>query len=57
MYQLENLIGMANSCHTCIDGKYVPARPSFGSMYITRLKDAWEVLVGRADAFTWPSGQ
>ena len=42
---------------TCINGKWVPARPISGTFRWERLRAAWEVFRGRADAFTWPSGQ
>ena len=39
-----------------INGKWVPARPlGFYSLRV-RLRDAWEVFMGRADAFKWPEG-
>jgi hypothetical protein len=57
MYQIENLVEMASSSSACIDGRYVPARPlpfNYGSWFcISRLKDAWEVFRGRADAVKW----
>jgi hypothetical protein len=34
-------------------GRWVPARPLDGPA-IYRIRDAWAVLRGRADAFTWP---
>lgn len=34
-------------------GEWVPARPERGP-WTWRLRDAWAVLTGRADAFTWP---
>lgn len=35
------------------DGRYVPSRPiRFGGI-INRIRDAWEVLRGRADAVKW----
>ena len=34
-------------------GVWVPARPLDGP-FLWRLTAAWEVLRGRADAFTWP---
>jgi len=37
-------------------GKWVPARPLVGP-WRWRLRDAWAVLTGRADAFIWPGGQ
>ena len=33
---------------------YAPARPLYGSIGTSRLRAAWEVLRGRADAFIWP---
>ena len=33
---------------------YGPARPLYGSVGTSRLRAAWEVLRGRADAFIWP---
>jgi hypothetical protein len=41
----------------CIDGKWVPARPLTGSFRWEKLRAAWEVFRGRADAFKWPGGQ
>lgn len=37
-------------------GKWVPVRPSPAGLW-TRVKDAIAVLLGKADAFTWPDGQ
>jgi len=57
MYQIENLIEMSSRSVACINGRYVPARPlpfNFGSLFCwERLKDAWEVFRGRADAVKW----
>jgi hypothetical protein len=39
-----------------INGKWVPARPMVRPFWY-RLKDAWRVLIGKADAFTWPEEQ
>lgn len=42
-----------------INDKWVPARPEnykFRSLR-QRIREAWAVLAGRADAFTWPEGQ
>jgi hypothetical protein len=39
-----------------IDGRWVPARPMDGP-WIYRLKAAWAVLRGEADAFHWPYTQ
>ncbi len=32
---------------------WIAARPELGP-FIWRVRDAWAVLTGRADAFTWP---
>jgi len=59
VYTLKDL---SNCCFAQaeINGRWVPARPLpfyglFG--FWLRLKDAWAVLTGRADAFIWPEGQ
>lgn len=57
MYTLRDVhSGALNFCQKEINGKWVPARPILGSFW-SRLKDAWQVLTGKADAFTWPEGQ
>jgi len=59
IYQLDWLIntygrGRGETCE--INGRWVPCRPlSAGWDY--RIKAAWAVLTGRADAFVWPEGQ
>jgi len=44
-----------------INGKWVPARPeNYKKKYVPwyrRLKYAWAVFTGRAEAFTWPENQ
>ena len=37
-----------NTC-TCVDGKWVLARPCRGGI-ISRMRDAWAVVTGKADA-------
>lgn len=39
-----------------ISGKWVPARP-MKALLLWRIRDAWWVLTGKADAFLWPMGQ
>jgi hypothetical protein len=39
---------------TCIDDKYVPARPLGFISFRHRIKAAWLVFTGRADALHWP---
>jgi len=42
--------------HTRIDGLWYPARPAICCLRC-RIRDAWAVLIGRADAVKWPGGQ
>jgi hypothetical protein len=57
MYKIEELIKWVNHSAAYVDGCYVPARPlpfNHGSWFcMRRLKDAWEVFCGRADAVKW----
>ena len=39
-----------NSVRCCIDGKWVAARPIPMMAFSWRLKDAWAVFIGNADA-------
>jgi len=58
MYTLREIFDDAPNHSTMIDGKWVPARPiNYKYMFWERVKDSWQVLLGRADAFTWPGGQ
>jgi hypothetical protein len=56
MWRLEDIIKSANSCQAEIKGVWYPSRPMIDS-WLNRLKDAWEVYRGRADAVKWPGGQ
>lgn len=56
MFTLKYLVTEAPCSQNEINGKWVPARPLPGP-FPWRLRDAWEVLRGRADAFTWPENQ
>lgn len=54
IWKLESLLRHAAECQTELpDGRWVPARPVDGPR-IARISAAWAVLVGRADAVTWP---
>lgn len=57
MYKIEELIKMAGECGALVNGRYVPARPlpwDYGYWFsVRRLKDAWAVLLGNADAVEW----
>ena len=53
MYGIHNLL----DSQACIDGKWVPARPIGLSYFSNRIKLAWMVFTGKADALIWPIGQ
>ena len=62
MYTLKELQdpnSIVNSCQVELNGKWVPCR---GENYKyksfkQRIKEAYDVFSGKADAFTWPEGQ
>lgn len=56
IYHLATLLNCVNSVSVEINGKWVPARGSAGP-FRWRLKAAWMVLTGKADAVVWPEGQ
>lgn len=56
MYTVKELLKTANETQAEIDGKWVPARP-MAEPFVCRLRDAWKVLTGKADAMKWPGGQ
>ena len=59
MWTLRGLIESSASNSTEINGRWVPSRP-INWKYRTlwrRIKEAWAVFTGKADAFTWPEGQ
>ena len=60
MWTLKGLIEHASSTQAQINGKWVPARPlpGYGRYRLwLRVRAAWAVLCGKAEAFTWPEGQ
>jgi len=59
MYTLENLIKTINEnqVQRKVGNQWVPARPLPFDSFWYRLRDAWEVFRGRADAVQWPGGQ
>lgn len=56
LWTLRELVERCAHTQANINGKWVPARP-IGKPGPSRLKCAWLVLTGKADAFTWPEGQ
>lgn len=59
MYTLRELFKTAQENKACINERWVPARPINWKCrtWRERLREAWLVFKGRADAFTWPEGQ
>jgi hypothetical protein len=58
IWTVEGLMRSIQSCATATkQGRWVPARPINYQHLALRLKAAWLVLRGRADAVVWPDGQ
>lgn len=55
-YTLKDLLDIVSHIQTEINGKWVPARPMAGP-FIYKVKAAWLVLTGKADAVIWPERQ
>lgn len=55
LYNIETMVPFAITCK--INNKWVPARPLGLYSLRNRLKLAWMVFTGKADALTWPGGQ
>ena len=56
MYTIKELFGIIQTNHVEYDGSWYSARPIPPELR-RRIKDAWLVLIGRADAVRWPKGQ
>ena len=46
-----------NEAQANINGKWVPARPLGYQSFFNRVRCAWLVFTGKADALVWPEGQ
>lgn len=57
IFHLKNLLDSTNSLLVLINGKWIPSRPETGMGLRYRLKAAWMVFTGKADALIWPEGQ
>ena len=61
MWELERLIASAQGIKVNIKGKFVPSRPgNFKPKWCSiwkRICYAWQVVIGKAETFTWPEGQ
>ena len=57
IYNADELVKNADELpRACLpDGRWVLARPISGTFRFEKLKAAWEVLRGRADAIRWTS--
>jgi len=58
--KIHNLCGLLESIEstqTEIGGRWVPARPIGYFSVRYRIKAAWLVFTGKADALTWPGNQ
>ena len=61
IWELEKLIQSSKEVTFCNPGEkeWYPARPlnyQYRSFW-QRIKEAWAVFTGRAEAFVWPRGQ
>lgn len=54
---LRNVLDTVETCSVCINGLYIPARPLGFYSLRYRIKAAWIVFTGKADALVWPGGQ
>jgi len=57
IWKLKTLIETASQTQTEINGKWIPSRPLEPGFIQERIKGAWFVLTGKADAVIWPGGQ
>ena len=58
IWTLDDLVEHCLSTQTLLDGgRWVPARPINCLSFTSRLKAAWSVFTGKADAVFWPCGQ
>ena len=53
MIRLRDLLGWGHTMTEIRPGVWVAARPLAGP-FSWRVRDAWAVLTGRADALSWP---
>lgn len=56
IWELKDLIDSANTNYVEFNGRWLPSRP-YSVSFIDRLKAAWAVFWGHADAVRWPKGQ
>ena len=56
MFTVEKLVESVHNNQTKVNGQWIPSRPIVGP-FRSRLSDALQVLLGKADAVKWPMGQ
>lgn len=56
LYKLDELRAIESPTREIEPDRWVLARPCDGA-FLWRVKAAWKVLTGEADAFTWPGIQ
>ena len=57
IWDVEDLDLVLGNALTEREGRWVPSRPMTFVSWRHRLRAAWLVMVGRADAVVWPGGQ
>jgi hypothetical protein len=54
---VNTVLRIAATCKVQAAGHWVPARPEGFASWRYRVKAAWMVFTGKADALVWPVGQ
>lgn len=54
---IDSAVTSATHVHANIGGQWVPARPEGYASFRSRVRAAWLVFTGKADALTWGGGQ
>jgi len=55
MRSIQEVVETAQTCSVEVSpGRWAPARPIPSGCILRRLKDAWLVLIGKADALIYP---
>lgn len=58
LWSLESLLEWCGTNRKNFNGQWLPARPvNYRYTFWARVRGAWMVFRGRADAVTWPGGQ
>ena len=57
IYELIEIDALIKGVSRNINGRWVPARPMQPSGISIRIRAAWMVFTGKADAVVWPEGQ